>query len=97
MKCVFCGNKIARDTQTIERRIENHRVYIKNVPVELCKFCGEVYVDDNIVSDMNRILASLKHKEISNTVTVDFCTFKEQSATNLNANSQFKHDKLVTV
>lgn len=96
MKCVFCGNKITRDTQTIERRIKNNRVYIKNVPVELCKFCGEVYVDDNIVSMLNQILESLKRNEISNTIILDFCTLKEQSAAKLDEDSQFQLNNLVT-
>lgn len=97
MKCVFCGNKVAKDTQTIERRIQNQRVYINNVPVELCKSCGEVYIDDSIVSEMNQILESLKRKEISNTLIVDFSVLKEQSATNLDEFSGFKQlEKLVT-
>ncbi|PKM80294.1 MAG: hypothetical protein CVU89_14480 [Firmicutes bacterium HGW-Firmicutes-14] len=94
MKCVFCGNQLTKDTQTIERRINNHLIYIKNVPVDLCNFCGEVYVDDNIVSEMNQILQ--KQKQISNTITVDFKTFREQSAANFNDVSRQNHYNLVT-
>lgn len=96
MKCVFCGNQLTKDTQTIERRIKTHLLYIKNVPVDLCNFCGEVYVDDNIVSEMNQILQLLKQKEILNTIIVDFNTFREQSAANSNDASQPSLYNLVT-
>lgn len=96
MKCVFCGNQLVKDTQTIERRIKDHLVYIKNVPVDLCNFCGEVYVDDNIVSEMNQILVFLKSKEILDTIMVDFNTFKEQSATSSNIVSESTFYSLVT-
>lgn len=96
MKCVFCGHQLTKDTQTIERRIKNHLIYIKNVPVDLCNFCGEVYVDDNIVSEMNQILQLLKQKELLNTITVDFNTFREQSAANSNGVSQQSLYNLVT-
>jgi len=96
MKCVFCGHQLAKDTQTIERRIKTYLVYVKNVPVDSCHFCGEVYVDDNIVSVTNQILHFLKGQQISNNVVVDFKTFLEQSAANLNNDSKRELHNLVT-
>lgn len=96
MKCVFCGNQLTKDMQTIERRIKSHLVYIKNVPVDLCHFCGEVYVDDNIVSATNQILHFLKDEQISNNLVVDFKTYLEQSAANSNNDSKREIHNLVT-
>ena len=96
MKCVFCGHQLTKDTQTIERRLKSHLVYINNVPVDLCKSCGEVYVDDYIVSEINQFLQTLKRQEILNTVEVDFKTFKEQSAANFSESSQRDRQKLIT-
>lgn len=81
MKCVFCGSEIIKDTQTLERRIKDHLVYIKNVPIDLCKSCGEVYIDDDVVSEMNNILSVLKNRELLETTVIDFDSFREQSAT----------------
>lgn len=81
MKCVFCENELTKDIQTIERRVNNHLVYIKNVPVDLCKFCGEVYIDDIIVIEMNNILKCIKSKSLYETVLIDFDCFKEMGVT----------------
>lgn len=83
MKCVFCGNELIKDKQTIERRIKGHLIYIKNVPVDLCESCGEVYIDDDIVTEMNKILTLIKCNELSDTTVIDYSAFKEQSATTL--------------
>lgn len=64
MKCVFCGNELIKDQQTIERRVKGRLIYIKNIPVDLCASCGEVYVDDDIVTAMNTMLADLKGNEL---------------------------------
>lgn len=97
MKCVFCDRDLIRSSQTIERRIKNHLVYIKDVPVELCKNCGEVYVDDSIVSQMNILLEHLSRKEILETIVVDFNTFSEISATsNSNLAQMRPHNYVLT-
>jgi len=62
MKCVFCASDLAKDKQTIERRINDQLVYINNVPVDLCKSCGEVYIDDDIIHELNSFLTVLKIK-----------------------------------
>lgn len=81
MKCVFCDSELIKDKQTIERRVKDQLVYINNVPVDLCKSCGEVYVDDDIVTEMNNLLKVLNCQRLQVTTTVDFNSFKEQSAT----------------
>jgi len=83
MKCVFCGNELIKDKQTIERRIKSHLIYIKNIPVDLCASCGEVYIDDDIVTEMNKVLALIKFNESLEATVIDYSSFKEQSATTL--------------
>lgn len=98
MRCVFCDSQLVKDIQTIERRIRDQLVYINNVPVDLCKSCGEVYVDDDIVTEMNKILEAFKGKELLGKTTVDFNSFREQSATILKDSTVVEnYNSLVTV
>lgn len=54
MKCVFCNHDLEKSVQTIERRVRGQLCYISNVPVDLCKNCGEVYIDDSTVTAINK-------------------------------------------
>lgn len=62
MKCVFCGKDLAKSHETIERRIKGKQYYVKNVPADVCKFCGEIYVDDVVVSIVTKALEEEKYK-----------------------------------
>lgn len=67
MKCVMCGNKLGNETRDIFRRIDNRRVRIIDVPVEVCLGCGDVYIDDQEIEVIDRILEELK-SNIDNTI-----------------------------
>lgn len=71
MKCVFCGNDLTKSQQTIERRVNRKIFYIKNVPVDECKVCGEVYVDDDVISGINSAIESGQSDSV-NTTVLDF-------------------------
>ncbi|MDA8227228.1 MAG: type II toxin-antitoxin system MqsA family antitoxin [Desulfitobacterium hafniense] len=72
MKCVFCGKDLAKNHETIERRIKGRLYYVKNVPADVCKFCGEVYIDDEVVSSINKALEKERQNELTGTEVVDF-------------------------
>lgn len=72
MKCVFCGNELTHSNETVERRIKSKIYYIKNVPADLCKFCGEVYIDDETVASINKTLENKINNEFNTTEVVDF-------------------------
>ena len=72
MKCVFCGNDLTNSHETVERRIKSKLYYVKNVPADLCKFCGEVYIDDEVVTNINKMLEKEKPNELNSTEVIDF-------------------------
>lgn len=46
MKCVICNNNLILTKTTIKRKIFKGRIlYIKNIPVDKCSNCGEIYLD----------------------------------------------------
>ena len=72
MKCVFCDKDLAKSNETIERRIKGRLYYVKNVPADVCKFCGEVYFDDEVVSTISKALEEVKQIQSTGTEVVDF-------------------------
>ncbi|MHB1404206.1 MAG: type II toxin-antitoxin system MqsA family antitoxin [Desulfitobacteriaceae bacterium] len=75
MRCVFCGRDLVKSHETIERRIKGKLYYVKNVPANVCKFCGEVYIDDEIVSTISKMLEGLKQNHSTGSEVVDFKEF----------------------
>ncbi|KJS22223.1 MAG: hypothetical protein VR72_06770 [Clostridiaceae bacterium BRH_c20a] len=92
MKCVFCNCELKKHTQTIERRLKNRIIYINNVPVDICISCGEVYIDDSIVTEMNNMLNRIQFKDLNNVLFVDF---NEERETNFKLFSP-QQNKLAT-
>ncbi|GAB6171507.1 hypothetical protein JCM15765_09850 [Paradesulfitobacterium aromaticivorans] len=72
MKCVFCGRDLVKSYETIERRIKGKLYYVKNVPADVCKFCGEVYIDDEIVSIIGNMLEGFKENQSTGSEVVDY-------------------------
>ncbi|MHB1652940.1 MAG: YgiT-type zinc finger protein [Desulfitobacteriaceae bacterium] len=70
MKCVFCGNDLNESHQTIERRVNRKLFYIKNIPVDECKVCGEVYIDDHVITEIDSALESEQILTESTTTTI---------------------------
>lgn len=72
MKCVFCGKDLVKSYETIERRLKGKLYYVKNVPADVCTLCGEVYIDDEIVTKVGKMLEGLKQNPSTNSEVVDY-------------------------
>lgn len=72
MKCVFCGKDLTKGRETIERRIKGKLYYIKYVPADICKSCGEIYIDDAIVSIITKALEGKNIIQSTGTEVLDF-------------------------
>lgn len=81
MKCVMCGNKLANETRDIFRRVNNRRVRIVDVPVEVCLGCGDAYIDDQEIEVIDRILDELKSNNDNKTdpIVIDFNVFNQNA------------------
>ena len=51
MKCLMCKNENTTDgTTTVTFERDGMTLVIKNVPAQVCRNCGEAYVDEEITS-----------------------------------------------
>jgi len=70
MNCSFCGGNLQKDvTEYIEKQ-DNYIVVIKNVPCEKCVQCGEVYLSNDTVLAIEKILNTIQFISSELTVTV---------------------------
>ena len=56
MRCIMCKGKIEKTTTRISRRAGSKRISIKNVPVEICLDCGDIYIDDTEIEIIDKII-----------------------------------------
>jgi YgiT-type zinc finger domain-containing protein len=52
----MCKGKVEKITTRISRRAGSKRISIKNVPVEICLDCGDIYIDDTEIEIIDKII-----------------------------------------
>ena len=67
MVCFMCKGKLERKNISYMAEIDNTIIIIKEVPANVCKQCGEKYIDDDVMVNIEKIVKNLKKesKEIS--------------------------------
>ena len=67
MKCVMCkGGELAPGKTTVKVQREETLVIIKDVPADVCRDCGEAYLDRFVASRIEKQVeeAVARHTEI---------------------------------
>jgi len=55
MKCVMCkGGELAPGKTTVNVQRGETLVIIKDVPADVCRDCGEAYLDDNVAGKIEQ-------------------------------------------
>lgn len=55
--CAVCGSKLRPTTVTHEERREAHCYLFQNVPAQVCAACGEVWIEEATLREIDRLLS----------------------------------------
>ena len=62
--CAQCGGKLHRRKKTLDRLVEEHLYLFKDVFVQICEQCGEIWIPGSVVEWMDQaIQGKLKPKK----------------------------------
>ena len=56
--CVLCGGKLAATTITHEVKRGTHIYLFQNVPAKICTECRDIWIDDEVLEQIDRLIES---------------------------------------
>ncbi len=59
-KCEFCDGSIEEAITRVPFHYQRNIIYVDNVPVRLCRKCGEVYFEASVYKQLERIAEGRK-------------------------------------
>ena len=54
--CAVCGGKLAATTITHEGRRGDKFCLFQNVPAQVCERCGEVWIEESVLPEIDRLI-----------------------------------------
>lgn len=61
--CAQCGGKLHKQKTTLDRLVEGRLYLFEDVPVQICKQCGEIWIPGGVAERMDQaIQGKLKPK-----------------------------------
>lgn len=73
MKCVFCGGRVEEKRVTFSYEENDKRLFVENVPVEVCVACGEKTYSPEVTDELLRFAKEdVKPKKIIKVPVFDF-------------------------
>lgn len=55
--CAVCGGELHETTITHEERRGDQLSLFQNVPARVCTACGEIWIDDEVLQQIDRLIA----------------------------------------
>ena len=55
--CAVCGGELRETTITHEERRGEHLYLFQNVPAKVCTACGELWIDEEVLQALDRLIA----------------------------------------
>ena len=56
--CAVCGGKLEATTITHEVKRDSNRYVFQNVPANVCTACGEIWIDEEVLQVIDRLIES---------------------------------------
>jgi len=56
--CVVCGGELQATTITHEEKRGTHLYLFQNVPAKGCTTCGEIWIDEEVLKELDRLIAT---------------------------------------
>jgi YgiT-type zinc finger domain-containing protein len=54
--CAVCGGELRETTITHEERRGSHIYLFQNVPAKVCTACGEIWIDEEVLQQIDRLI-----------------------------------------
>ena len=54
--CAVCGGALCATTITHEERRGEHFYLFQNVPAQVCDVCGELWIDEEVLQQIDRLI-----------------------------------------
>ena len=56
--CAVCGGKLEATTITHEEKRGTHIYLFQNVPAKICSECREIWIDEEVLQEIDRLIES---------------------------------------
>lgn len=76
MKCILCKSNLVKGTVNHIVDLDGHIIIIKNVPANVCKQCGEYFVETDIAIKLEKIIEEV----IKNKAEIFVVNYAEMAA-----------------
>jgi len=64
MKCPVCKGAIGKGNTNFPVEMERGMVVVRDVPADICKQCGEVFIPDDVAEVLERIVNRAKQNKV---------------------------------
>jgi YgiT-type zinc finger domain-containing protein len=54
--CAVCGGELAVTTITHEEKRDGNRYVFQNVPAKVCTACGEIWIDEEVLQQIDQLI-----------------------------------------
>ena len=54
--CAVCGGKLEATTITHEEKRDSNRYVFQNVPAKVCTACGEIWIDEEVLQQIDQLI-----------------------------------------
>lgn len=71
-RCAVCGGKLRSTTIIHEERQETRLCLFQNVPAQVCTTCGEIWIEDATLREVERLLREGEPVHMMQTPVYDF-------------------------
>jgi YgiT-type zinc finger domain-containing protein len=55
-RCAVCGGALEATTITHEEKRDSNRYVFQNVPAKVCTACGEIWIDEEVLQQIDQLI-----------------------------------------
>jgi YgiT-type zinc finger domain-containing protein len=55
-RCAVCGGEFEATTITHEEKRDGNRYVFQNVPAKVCTACGEIWIDEEVLQQIDQLI-----------------------------------------
>ncbi len=70
--CAVCGGNLTATTITHEERRDDKLYLFRHVPAQVCGRCGEVWIEEKVLQEIDRLIEHGRPTRIEETPVFDF-------------------------
>lgn len=76
MNCILCKSKLTRGKVNHIVDLNGHIIIIKDVPANVCKQCGEYFIENNVALKLEKIIEEV----VKNKAEIFVVNYSEMAA-----------------